>query len=145
MKWWLLVCMTGSLLALAPVPSMAGLTTGMVQAADMIVVGRCVTVSTTGTSNARIGVEELLKGHLAKGKTLILVYRAHEVIDPKARFILFLRRFQVDAANVTKEQAMEKYEYVQFLGDHLYGLEDATEPNLAQVKQLVLDAAKKSQ
>ena len=124
--------MTGAL-ALTVRSAMSDVTPGMVQSAEMIVIGRFGAVSATGSANAHINVEEVLKGQLATAKQLVVVYRARqEHPDFKPKYIFFLKQFS------SKESASDrKFQTMQFLGPDFSGLEEATDQRVAQVRRLL--------
>jgi hypothetical protein len=124
----------------AALPCKAQVTTQMVQSAEMIVVGRFGLATATGWVNANINVEQVLKGDLPKGKELVVGYQSRgDDFDFKGKYLFFLKKWEVKDAGATP-----KTQWVQFLGEHHYGLEQATEQNLALVKRLSSGSERKS-
>jgi hypothetical protein len=127
-------------MVLAAFPCRAEVTTQMVHSAEIIVVGHFGIVTSTGSANAHINVGEVLKGDLAQGKELVVVFWTPQSdVDFKAKHLFFLKKFEVKDAEATR-----KYQWMQFLDKNLYGLEQATDQNLAQVKRLLSDSEKKT-
>ena len=115
-------------------PCPAEITTQMVESAELIAVGKIGLTISTGSANSHLNVETVLKGNLQDKAELVVVYhsRGEQIIDSKKKFIFFLKNFEVKGKDTT-----EKYQWMQFLGKNLYGLEPATDQNLARLKELL--------